>query len=793
MSDETKTPSLPAPNDARFNDAAKEIIEVGKGVRGSPLDTWVTFRDLVNNGTLSLATGATIRKGQKPNTTPNFPGSDQTVPPQPKNVKASGAMTNIVLTWDSPTYTNHAYAEIFRADVNDLGQASKIGMAPGTMFVDAVGSGATKYYWVRFVTTSDVAGQYSLVAIGKTALNPQYIMANLLSVRWQPNTFYSQFQYVRSSSDNGHLYRVSHDGTSGAQEPTWPTTNGQTITDGSAEWTCVADTETVPFMIGKVNGKDVVVIDTAYIADAAITTAKIQNAFLDNLTVAHGVLAFARIGKGNIFSIAVGDNSGQGEIMSSNFSPANNTGFIIRNVQALNNYIAEFYGDVLFSGDVRGARILGGLVVGNRFGVPSDYDGGTYEYLCYREVLTSSVNLYRKDNYSPVSVNVWNAPQSFDTNYGWYKTTAGYNGYSKTVTLANYWGPPKTGVDASSQFHYRVFKPFSGFSGSVNQVGGLPSLVFRNIDVSDIQKNMAFDFYKMASYRLPFIDTSRGDVQFISNTFGATCKLVSGKLNIIAYNSKSKFNYQRYKHKNVSAKITFRDSCLACAHDDLAMRLKTQDLSYSRDYSQMLLGIRFRIKSSSGKVLRDYIYYEKDILVNGQPIYGEKIATVNNASSDFKVYVGGQATVPPPAQMDPILDSEVDSAPFTYEDNYMKFDLSYKYTNARTVINPALVPESNVYMSSIVGGVITAPESLLIYKVAEGSTIDFKGIPFDDPTVDASLVIEIEHIFYDGSGGISEYATSDPFLSKVFIAAPYIPIGMDIDAEFSSTVDNTVV
>lgn len=788
MSDATKTPSLPAPHDARFNEAAKEIIEVGKGVRGNPLDSWVTLRDLIDNGTLTLDKNYSFQRDKKPSTSPNFPSNNQTVPPTPENVKAQGAMTTIVVSWDAPTYGNHAYAEIFRADINDVGQASKIGMAPGTMFADSVGAGATKYYWVRFVTTSDVVGLYSSVAMGKTALNPAYIMANLLSVRWQPNTFYSQFQYVRPTNDNGHLYRVSHDGVSGAQEPTWPTSNGQTIIDGAAEWVCVVATETVPFMIGKVNGKDVVVIDTAYIADAAITTAKIQSAFLDHLTATHGTLAFARIGKGNIFSIAVGDNSGQGEIMSSNFSPANNSGFIIRNVQALNNYIAEFYGDVLFSGDVRGARILGGLVFGSRFGVPSDYDGGTYEYLCYREVLSSSVNLYRKDSYLPIFVNVWNAPPSFNEAYRQYKTTRSYNGSSINLWMANYWGAPK---DASSQPRYRVFKPFSGFSSSIQQNNGLPSLVFRNVDVSDNQKNTAFDFYKLASYRLPFLDTSRGEVRFIYNAMGVSCKVVSAKLNIIAYNSKSRLNYQRYKHKQVSAKITFKDSCLACAHDDIALRLKTENSGYSSDFNALFLGVRFRIKSSSGKVLRDYIYYEKETV--GLSVLGEKSAMVANASSDFKVYVFGQSAITPPPYMDPILTNEVATTAYLYEDDAVKANLNYKYTNARSVINSNLVPENNVYVQNIIGGVVQVPELLLIYKITEGSTLDFKNIPFDDAGEDVTLVIEVEHVFYDGAFRFSpEYITSDPFLSKVYVAASFIPVGLDIDAEFSSTSDNTL-
>lgn len=54
---------------------------------------------------------------------------------------------------------------------------------------------------------------------------------------WSASTIYTAQAYRVPTVSNGHQYIVTTAGTSGASEPTWPTTSGGTVTDGSVVWT----------------------------------------------------------------------------------------------------------------------------------------------------------------------------------------------------------------------------------------------------------------------------------------------------------------------------------------------------------------------------------------------------------------------------------------------------------------------------------------------------------------------------------------------------------------------------
>jgi hypothetical protein len=55
---------------------------------------------------------------------------------------------------------------------------------------------------------------------------------------WAASTAYALGDYVVPTTSNGFYYECTTAGTSGTTEPTWPTTAGATVTDGTVVWTC---------------------------------------------------------------------------------------------------------------------------------------------------------------------------------------------------------------------------------------------------------------------------------------------------------------------------------------------------------------------------------------------------------------------------------------------------------------------------------------------------------------------------------------------------------------------------
>jgi hypothetical protein len=138
-----------------------ENLEILNGARGKGMDRAVLVRDLVDLDLANIRVGAGgVIIPTKPGTGGGLGDGDiQVDPPEvPKGVKASGGFSTILVEWDKPTYSGHAYTEILRSSTDDFSTAVRLSTTAANLISDQVGYGKTFFYWVRFVNLLDVKG-----------------------------------------------------------------------------------------------------------------------------------------------------------------------------------------------------------------------------------------------------------------------------------------------------------------------------------------------------------------------------------------------------------------------------------------------------------------------------------------------------------------------------------------------------------------------------------------------------------------------------------------------------------
>jgi hypothetical protein len=140
-----------------------ENIELLTGQRGNKLDKAITYRELADIGliTLSKAANNALSPSAAPGVLP-----DDTIgrPVAPTGVIANGAFHTILVEWDLPAYKGHAHAEVWRAEEDNRAKAVMVGTSAANLYSDAIGKGASVFYWVRFVNKVNVQGPFQGVA-----------------------------------------------------------------------------------------------------------------------------------------------------------------------------------------------------------------------------------------------------------------------------------------------------------------------------------------------------------------------------------------------------------------------------------------------------------------------------------------------------------------------------------------------------------------------------------------------------------------------------------------------------
>ena len=298
MSNRLPSVTSPIPRDLRaFLDRIRETLAA------TGRDRFLTVNDLVQGGIANVDTAGNISAS----------GSvSYGTPPPPTNVSATGAIQNIIVEWDLPQYFGHDYAEVWRSETDNLGNAVLLGLTPGAIYVDSVGAGATRYYWVRFVNVVGTKGPYNAVSgvMGQTGPAVEYLLDTLTDAALDPNAPYSKFA-VRAD-----LFYVVPDVDFNQESTPTATAVGQLWYQPSTEITrtwngsvWASFSVQLPFIVNSspqvINGVSVpagVYMDAAFIKNGTITNAKIGNAAIDDAKIAN--LSAGKITAG---SISTGD------------------------------------------------------------------------------------------------------------------------------------------------------------------------------------------------------------------------------------------------------------------------------------------------------------------------------------------------------------------------------------------------------------------------------------------------------------------------------------------------------
>lgn len=123
-------------------------------------------------------------------------------------------------TTDTPTTIAAAIAAAVNADVR----------APFTALA-AVGV-------VTFTVKSKGARGNLYIGFSDSSKLPSPVTISMPGATWVTLTAYTTASYVVPTVANGFYYKCTIAGTAAAGQPTWPTTIGTTVTDGTVTWTC---------------------------------------------------------------------------------------------------------------------------------------------------------------------------------------------------------------------------------------------------------------------------------------------------------------------------------------------------------------------------------------------------------------------------------------------------------------------------------------------------------------------------------------------------------------------------
>ena len=134
-------------------------------------------------------------------------------PPKPSNVEAIAGIGIVMVSWDNPfrIYSNHGNAKVYRHTADQFDQATEIGQATWLLYPDTSAADETTfYYWVRWVSSTDVEGPISDGVSATTASDPEDVYENLLAeINADPLTEALRADVTDAQTVNAEIRRVA--------------------------------------------------------------------------------------------------------------------------------------------------------------------------------------------------------------------------------------------------------------------------------------------------------------------------------------------------------------------------------------------------------------------------------------------------------------------------------------------------------------------------------------------------------------------------------------------------------
>ncbi|MEX2964630.1 hypothetical protein [Microbulbifer sp. TYP-18] len=161
----------------------RELVEVGLGARGDPLDRNLTIRDLIDLGLAQLRNSVRFPIPGD-DLVPTNSAPNPIVPPAPTGFAVTNGFSHVFLQWNNPNsqYRGHAYTTIYRATEDNLANAVAIGQSTSFLYADVgIQREVTYYYWIAYTSTTDIEGPHNGAAgtAGSTAPDPALVLESL--------------------------------------------------------------------------------------------------------------------------------------------------------------------------------------------------------------------------------------------------------------------------------------------------------------------------------------------------------------------------------------------------------------------------------------------------------------------------------------------------------------------------------------------------------------------------------------------------------------------------------------